>query len=81
MDAKESVGPIVNAIYRTDKKMIKSVEIFDIYQGENIEPGKKSVAVKIMLESNETLTEEVITQKINKIIKSLEYQFHITLRG
>ena len=81
MDAKENVGPIVNAIYRTDKKMIKSVEIFDIYQGENIESGKKSVAVKIMLESNETLTEEVITQKINKIIKSLEYQFHITLRG
>ena len=61
--------------------MIKSVEIFDEYKGENIEAGKKSIAIKIMLESNETLTEETISAKMNKIIKSLEYQYHITLRG
>ena len=81
MDEKQNVGAIINAIYRTDKKMIKSVEIFDVYQGENIEAGKKSVALKIMLESNETLTEEVISAKMTKIIKSLEYQFHVSLRG
>ncbi len=81
MDEKQNVGQIVDAIYRTDKKMIKSVEIFDEYKGENIEVGKKSVALKVMLESNETLTEEVISSKMNKIIKSLEYQFHISLRG
>ena len=81
MDENQSVGKIIESIYRTDKKMIKSVEIFDEYKGENIESGKKSVAIKIMLESNETLTEETISAKMNKIIKSLEYQYHITLRG
>ncbi len=81
MDDKQEVGDIVNAIYRVDKKMIKEVEVFDVYCGENIEKGKKSVAIKIMLESADTLTDELINAKMNKIIKSLEYQYHVTLRS
>lgn len=81
MDEKQGVGEIVNAIYRVDKKMIKDVEVFDVYIGTNIENGKKSVAVKIMLESSDTLTDEVINAKMTKIIKSLEYQFNISLRA
>ncbi len=81
MDNNQSIGEIIDAIYRVDRKMIKQVEVFDVYSGENIEEGKKSVALKIMLESEDTLTDEVINQKITKIIKSLEYQYHIALRG
>ncbi len=81
MDNNQPIGDIVEAIYRVDKKMIKMVEVFDVYSGDRIEEGKKSVALKVMLESDDTLTDEVINQKVNKIIKSLEYQFHITLRG
>lgn len=81
MDNNQNIGEIVDAIYRVDRKMIKQVEVFDVYSGDNIEEGKKSVALKVMLESEDTLTDEVITQKVNKIIKSLEYQYHITLRG
>ena len=81
MDDAQNVGEIINAIYRCDKNMIKNVEIFDVYKGENIEEGKKSVALKVMFESNETLTDEVITQKMNKIVKSLEYQYKAVLRG
>ena len=81
MDNNQSIGEIIDAIYRVDRKMIKQVEVFDVYSGENIEDGKKSVALKVMLESEDTLTDEVINQKITKIIKSLEYQYHVTLRG
>lgn len=81
MDEKQDVGIIVDAIYRTDKKMIKDVEVFDVYKGDNIEQGKKSVAVKITLEEQDTLTEEVINAKMKKIIKSLQYQYKITLRS
>ena len=81
MDENQNVGEIIEAIYRVDKKMIKNVEVFDVYKGENIEAGKKSVAVKIMLEEQDTLTDEVINQKMTKIIKSLEYQYKVTLRS
>lgn len=81
MDNNQSIGEIIDAIYRVDRKMIKQVEVFDVYSGENIEDGKKSVALKVMIESEDTLTDEVINQKITKIIKSLEYQYHVTLRG
>lgn len=81
MDDKQEIGEIIEAIYRVDKKMIKDVEVFDVYCGENIESGKKSVAVKVMLESSDTLTDEVINSKMTKIIRSLEYQYKVTLRA
>ena len=80
MDQNTEVGVILDAIKKSDK-MISNVKVFDIYVGDKIEAGKKSVAVRISLESNETLTEEVISSKINRILKSLEYRFQITLRA
>lgn len=80
MDMKQPVGEVLDAIQKSDK-MISKVKVFDLYMGDKIELGKKSVAVRITLESNETLTEEVISSKIKRILKSLEYRYHITLRG
>ena len=80
MNLSQNIGEIVEAIKRSDK-MISNVKIFDIYIGEKIANNQKSVAIRITLESNETLTEEIISTKINKILKSLEYRFGITLRS
>ncbi len=56
----------------TDKKLIKQISIFDVYQGKNIPEGKKSYAVSFILQSeNKTLTEKVI----DKIMKKLIYNF------
>ena len=54
MDLSTPVGEVVDAIYRCDKAMIKKVSVFDIYVGDKIENGKKSVAVRITLESLDT---------------------------
>ena len=78
---EQPLGEIIDAIKATDKKMITKVEIFDIFQDEKIGLDKASVAFRITLEANETLTEEIISSKINKILKSLEYRFKITLRA
>lgn len=80
MDIKQPMGEVLEAIRKSDK-MISKVKVFDLYMGDKIELGKKSVAVRITLESDETLTEEVISSKIKRILKSLEYRYHITLRG
>lgn len=80
MDSSQAVGEVLDAIYRCDQKMIKNVKVFDIYEGEHIEAGKKSVAVRITLESNETLTDEIINQKMKKILNTLAYCYKIEIR-
>ena len=80
MDINQNIGEILDAIKKSDK-MISNVKVFDLYIGDKIDVSKKSVAIRITLESDETLTEEVISSKINRILKSLEYRFKITLRA
>ena len=54
-------------------KYLESVKLFDVYQGKQILPGKKSVAFSLTLRSAEgTLTDEQATSAVNKSIKSLE---------
>ena len=80
MNKNQAVGDVIDTIYNTDKKMIKSVKVFDIYEGEHIDQDKKSVAVRIILEGDETLTDEVINAKIKKILNTLAYMYKIELR-
>jgi len=56
-----------------DKNIFKSSKLFDIYEGENIEQGKKSFAYRIILQDeNKTLTDDIIQSEINKIKSGLE---------
>ena len=56
-----------------DKNIFKSAQVFDIYEGENIEAGKKSFAFRITLQDeNKTMTDDVIQGEINKIKAGLE---------
>ena len=72
---------IINAIKDTDKNTLSSVTIFDIYQGEKIAVDEKSIAIKLVFTSLETLTDEVINNKVNKILKQLNKNFNATLRS
>lgn len=78
---EQPLGEIITAIKNVDKKMITNVAIFDIFADEKIGLDKQSVAFRITLEADETLTEEIISSKITKILKMLEYRFKITLRA
>lgn len=81
MNKDQNVGTIIEAIYKTDKAMIKNVVVFDIYTGEKLGADLKSVAFRITLESDEVLTDEIITSKINKIIKMAEFRYQAKLRS
>lgn len=80
MDQNQMVGEVLEAIQKSDK-MISKVTVFDIYIGDKLPENKKSVAIRITLEADETLTEDIISSKIKRILKSLEYRFNITLRA
>jgi len=56
-----------------DKKLIKDVKIFDVYQGDNIASGKKSIAFNVTLEpKDKTLSEKDIEKISKKIISTVQ---------
>lgn len=81
LDQNIMVGDLIKTIYSTDKNTIKNVNIFDIYQGKNIEDGKKSVALRVKIQSNEkTLTSEEIDIISKNIIDNIQQRYEARLR-
>jgi phenylalanyl-tRNA synthetase beta chain len=64
------IGALEKIIKEVDEKIIQKVIIFDVYEGENIPKGKKSVAVNVTLQAlDKTLTENDLDQISKDIIK------------
>jgi len=82
IDEKYSSGEIISLVKKIDKELIKDVKIFDVYQGDNIAPGKKSIAFNVTLEpKNKTLSEKDIDQISKKIISTVQEITGATLRS
>lgn len=80
-DADIPVMSLQKRIAQAAGKYAESVNIFDIYQGKQIDKDKKSVAFKLVLRSNErTLTDTEAEDAMNRVVKSLA-QINITLRS
>lgn len=74
-------GEMLVAIEEAGGKLLEHVEIFDVYRGKNIEPGRKSVAFAIHYRDAErTLNEETVGEVHRKIIDLLVSRFHGQLR-
>ena len=70
LDKTFKVQNLTKVISEIDKNLIKSIKVFDIYEGENIPEDKKSIALNVTIQSFEkTLTDEDL-EKINKLIVS-----------
>ncbi len=61
---------LVNIIKSVDNKLIKLVRVFDVFEGENIPEGKKSIAVNVTIQSEEKTLNENDLENINKLIIS-----------
>lgn len=73
-------------LYQTAKKnkspFIKSINLFDVYEGKNLPEGKKSYAMSFeLLNEEKTLEEKEISEVMNSLIKSFEKEFNAELRG
>ena len=76
------VGKLKNIIKKIDTLNIKSVDIFDIFESENLPEGKKSVAINVVLQSdNKTLSEKDINQISEKIIQEIQEETGGTIRS
>ena len=82
VDQGVEVEKIVRTVKGIDKVLIAHVEIFDVYAGKGIDPGKKSVAIAVTLQPVEkTLTDEEINALSAKIVDAVQKQTGGTLRG
>ena len=73
---------LLEIISTVDKSLIKNVKIFDVYEGENLPSGMKSIALKVTLQSNfKTLNEEDLNNISKKIISNVEEKANAKLRS
>ena len=62
------VQELIEIISNIDKNLIKTVKVFDVYQGENIPENKKSIALNVTIQSSEKTLKEADLEKINQLI-------------
>ena len=81
VNQNQAVGDIIKTVQNSEKKLIKEVNIFDIFTGNNIQADTKSVALKIKIQPQEkTMTSEEIDQISQKIITEVTKTYNATLR-
>ncbi|MBE6583988.1 MAG: phenylalanine--tRNA ligase subunit beta [Ruminococcaceae bacterium] len=81
-DEDLEVGTIEEVMARAAGKLCEGVALFDVFRGEKIGEGKKSVAFRVTLRaSDRTLTVEEADKVSNKIIKDLSYKLGLNIRG
>ncbi|MDA3823969.1 MAG: phenylalanine--tRNA ligase subunit beta [Bacteroidales bacterium] len=68
--------------FKTEKRLLKHVDLFDVYEGDKIEAGKKSYALSfILLDEEKTLTDKQIDKVMKKISQSYERELAAVVRG
>ena len=73
---------LIKAIKVTGKGLVSEAQVFDVYEGEHVEEGKKSIAISVTYSSDDhTLGEKEIIEMENRIKFELTKQFHAELRG
>ncbi len=70
VDKNIKAQDITEIITSIDKNLIKSVKVFDVYEGENIPSNKKSIALNVTIQSSEKTLDENDLEKINNLIIS-----------
>lgn len=81
VDSTVTMADIEKVVASTERKLLKGVHLFDVYEGKNLEAGKKSYAISITLQDDEkTLQDKQIDAVMNKIIANLEKQVGAKLR-
>ena len=81
VDKQVTFAEIEKVCFAADKKLLKKVELFDVYEGKNLEAGKKSYAINLTLQDEDkTMNDKQTDNIMQKIVQSLEKQLGAKLR-
>ena len=76
LDKKIAFGEIEKIAFETERKLLKKVTLFDVYEGKNLEAGKKSYAASFLLQDD---TKTLTDVQIEGIMKKLQQNFETKL--
>ena len=81
VDENVQFAQIEQIARQTEKKLLKKVELFDVYTGKNLPAGKKSYAVNFILQDeNKTLNDKAIDAIMKKLVHQLTTKLGAELR-
>ena len=81
VDKSVKFADLAKAALAAEKKLLKAVNLFDVYEGKNLEAGKKSYALSFILQDTEnTLKDKQIEAIMAKLLKTFEEKFGAKLR-
>ena len=81
IDSSIKFQDIERLAFQTENKLLKQVSLFDVYEGKNLEAGKKSYAVSFLLQDeSQTLNDVMIEKVMAKLIKAMQEKLDAKLR-
>ena len=81
LDKSVTYDQIKRLAYQTESKLLKRVHLFDVYEGEGIEKGKKSYAVNFVLQDlTKTLVDSEIDKVMNRLMNAYEHKLDAKIR-
>jgi phenylalanyl-tRNA synthetase beta chain len=82
IDKSFKAGEVESIIKKLDSSIIKKVITFDVFEGQNIPEGKKSIAINVVMQAaDKTLTEKDLDQVSEKIISTVKEKTGATIRS
>ena len=81
VDVSMTFAKIKEVAHRTEKKILKEINLFDLYQGDKIEKGKKSMAVSFLLQDDaSTLADKQIDKTMERLMQAFESEVGASIR-
>ena len=82
LDKEVEFEQLKHLAYEKERKILKSVRLFDVYEGKNVPEGKKSYAVSFILQDPyKTLTDKLIDKTMKKLQQTFEQKLQAEIRG
>ena len=81
LDKSVSMAQVESVVRESERKLLKDIRLFDVYEGEHLPEGKKSYAIALTLQDDEkTMQDKQIEAVMNKIITNLKKKLSAELR-
>ena len=77
----QPAGPLVETIRRAGRPLLQGVRLFDLYHGEGVGEGRKSLAFALRFGADRTLRDKEVDGRVRRVVKALEAEHGATLRG
>jgi phenylalanyl-tRNA synthetase beta chain len=78
LNSETEFKEVYNLAFQSEKKLLKEVDLFDVYEGDNLPDGKKSYAVSFLLQDK---TKTLADKQIDKIMQKLQQAFEKNLEA